>query len=197
MVSTPSALKQSLAELDVESRTFLRRWRLPMWLGLYFYRDPRTGGPATAVHPDYRPAVLRGVTPIIEGTRPVMHSIVHTADDELDPAARHIMRLWMAEEQRRQAERRSDKVGARAARALYEYLLANPPSLDHGARNIARANVERDTERAAEWARWQAEADRIRTPNSKLKLPVARRVKKNLGLSEHVKVIARRIRLPK
>jgi hypothetical protein len=198
MARIPPALKRALDELDAESRAFLRRWRLPMWLGLYSYRDAQTGNPQTVISPNYRATVLRGAIPTVQGHRPVLHSIIRTADDALDPAARHIMRLWMAGERKRQAGRRGDKEGARAARALYEYLLAHPPSLDRGARNIARANVERDTARAAEWRRWQAEAERISAHNPKLKrTPVAARVKQSLGLSDHPKTIARRIHLPK
>jgi hypothetical protein len=199
MARTPPALKEALDELDAETRAFLRKWRLPMWLGLYLYRSAQTGNPTRDVHPNYRAAVLQGATiPTVQGHRPVMHSIIRTADDTLDPAARHIMRLWRLRERKKQAGLRGDKEGARAAWALHEYLLAHPPSLDHGARNIARVNVERDAGRAAEWGRWQSEADRIWMHRPKLKrTPVAILVKANLGASEHFKTIARRIHPPK
>jgi hypothetical protein len=190
-------LKRDLDELDAESRAFLRRWRLPMWLGLYSYRDAKTGNPRTDICPDYRAYVLRGAIPRVQGHQPVMHTIVRTADDELDPAARHIMRLWMAGERRRQAERRSDKEVARAARALYEYLRAHPPSLDRGARNIARENARRDAEAATRWQEWQDEAARIWAQNSKLRPHrVAALVKAKMKPSEHIKTIARHIRRP-
>ena len=120
--------KVVLDELDAETCAFLRRWRLPMWLGLYSYRDAKTGNPTTDICPDYRAPVLQGAIPTVQGHRPAMHSIIRTADDVLDPVARHIMRLWMAGGRKQQAERRGDRERARAPRVLYEYLLAHPPS---------------------------------------------------------------------
>ncbi len=72
----------------------------------------------------------------------------------------------MAWERRRLAIRGKDSKAKqaaekRAAEKLWNWLLAHPPSLDRGARNIATYNAPRAKARAAEWARWQAEADAI------------------------------------
>jgi hypothetical protein len=198
MARTPSALRRDLDELDAEARAYLRKWRLPMWLGLYCYRDAQ-GNPTTGLLPSHRAAAVQGVAiPTIEAHRPVMHCIIRAADDALDdPAARHLMRLWMAGDRKRRAKRQGDREGARAAGALYGHLLSRPPSLNRGARNIARENAKRDAARNAEWDRWQAEANSIWAQYPKLScIAVADLVKKRLGLLEHVQSIARRLIQP-
>jgi hypothetical protein len=105
------------------------------------------------------------------------------------------MRYWMAERRRRLAVERNNPDAQRAAKGLLRWLRAHPPSLSHGARNFVQANVERDATRAAQWRRWQSDAEAIWKNNSNLsRHAVAGLVKRRLQLSEQTGSIARRIR---
>jgi hypothetical protein len=190
----PPAIRRALAELDAEARAVLAHQPLPAWLALY--RLPKQDGGRDCIlfrHGRLLEAAQRGIVSTIDGFKPILAVIVADAD-RLEPAARHILRFWMAERRRRLAVQRKDGGGQRAATALLGWLRAHQPSLDRGARNIALANAERDATRAAEWKRWQAEADDIWLQHPGLsRTAVAELVQKRLRLADHAKSVARRL----
>jgi hypothetical protein len=108
------------------------------------------------------------------------------------------MRYWVAERRRRFAVERHDPGAQRAAKGLLRWLRAHPPSLSQGTRSFAQANVERDATRAAQWRRWQSDAEAIWKNNPNLsRHAVAELVKRRLQLSEQAGSIARRIIQPR
>jgi hypothetical protein len=195
-ISLPSALKRALEELDAEARAELDRYRqkLPAWIGVYLYPN-EYGGERADIHWFSRERIPRDeAVPMVMGYKPRFTAIVVDLD-RLDPAACYAMRYWMAERRRRLAVERNNPDAQRAAKGLLRWLRAHPPSLSHGARNFVQANVERDATRAAQWRRWQSDAEAIWKNNSNLsRHAVAGLVKRRLQLSEQTGSIARRIR---
>ena len=181
-----------IEELDAEARAVLGRYRpkLPMWIGLYSH--PTKPGPYMVWRS--REGIPRGeAIPTVEG-RKLQFAVTINGAGGLDPAARYVMRLWVAEHRRRQAAKRKDHNAQRAAKDLLHWLHTHPPSLDPRAHILAQANAKRDTSRAAQWRRWQKEADLIWKDHQKFSgRAVARLVKIRLSLSEHVNTIAKRI----
>ena len=97
-------------------------------------------------------AARRGQPPTHEGQRPLFSAIIDDPE-RLDPAARYILQLWMAKHRQRLAKREMERAAepeakraaeqaVKAAQTLWAHLLAHPPSMDRGARNIAGRNVE-------------------------------------------------------
>jgi hypothetical protein len=137
---------------------------------------------------------LRGREPVIHGTLPLLASFIHDPE-QLDPSARHVVRLWIAWERRRAAKRRGDRTAVCAAERLWDHLLAHPPSLDRGARNIVAFSLARDATRRRQWELWQREANAIWRQQPKLsKDRVAALVVERLDLAEHSDTVARRLR---
>jgi hypothetical protein len=178
-----------LRKLDAEARAFLARQPLPVFIGLYRQLRPRPHVNEEVAIVWQRGAALRGaqrgVLPTLRRAPPQWAAIITDAD-RLDTSARYIVRLMVAYNRKRR--------GDATAKRLWEYLLANPPSRDRGARNIGNYASEKAVERAGEWRRWQLEADTIQPGLSVMK--VADLVKKRLKLSEHVKTIAKHLTLP-
>jgi hypothetical protein len=196
VVRVPSALRQILEEIDAEVRAKLDRYRqkLPAWIGVYVYPN-ETHGERTSIKWCSRDSIPRGeAVPTVDGHKPRFTVIIDDVD-RLDSAARYAMRYWVVEERRQLAVRRKNRGAERAASGLLRWLRSHPPSLDQGARNVARANAKRDAIRTAEWRRWQSEANAIWKDRRNLsKRAVAELVKRRLQLSEHADSIARRIR---
>jgi hypothetical protein len=188
----PADIEAVLREIDAEVATVLQKWRdrdwLPSWLGLYRWTKP-DGGEHIEV-PWFHRHRLRYVVegaPRLEGHTPRFYAMIGE-DMALDPTSRHLMRLTVTG----QRGRRTDK----ASRRAWHWLLAHEPSQHPGARNLVAANLDRDNKRAAEWARWQAEADAIgrRNPALRSVRAVAKLVKQNLGLADSGDTIRKRIK---
>jgi hypothetical protein len=189
----PAARARDLAALDAEARTFLLRQSLPAWVGLY--RRIKADGRSEKVDVVWRTGErLRSAEPVIHGTLPTLAGFIRDPD-QLDASARHVLRLWVAWERRRAAIRSSEE--ARNAYELWQYLLAHPPSLDRGARNIAAFSAARDAARRRHWESWQLEGDvHWRRQPELSKSRVAALVKKRLRLDEHADTVARHLRRP-
>ena len=193
MARITPALKRVLDELDAEARAELDRQhqKLPAWIGLYRYPN-NIGGERTSIVWRSRERVPRGeAVPTIEGHKPQFVTIVDEAG-QLDLTARSLMRLWMAE--RQLAVQRKDRDAERAAKGLWRWLLAHPPSLDRRAANLRHKNAERAANAAAEQQQWRDEDDRIRAHNPKLKRwRRATLIKENLKSDKSRKTIWRQI----
>ena len=116
--------KAVLDELDAESRAVLdhHHQKLPMWIGLYSHPDQP--GPWIILRHGER--VPRGTVPAVKGRKLQFAAIIDDAS-RLDPTARYVMRLWMAEQRRRLAVLGKDRDAQQAAGELLRWLHAHPP----------------------------------------------------------------------
>jgi hypothetical protein len=188
---TPPEIRRALAAVDAEAAALLTRYRrqhkLPAWLAYYRGPKPEGGEAFDIVWARGRrlAAVRRGYLPKFRGRLPLLSAII---DDpaRLDPAARHIMRLWLATAARQKA----DRANVALARRVEKHLRDNLPSLDRRSANLVARNLTRQAALAPLKKRVRAEAERIKAeaPGAR---KVAERVKAMFGLKQSDRTIRR------